>query len=126
MHENEISYKIRGLVFKIHKKLGPGLMESVYEEVLFVELLKTGLEVKRQVPVPVIWDGVKLDHGFRADLVVENKVIIELKSVENIAKVHHKILATYVKLSGLKLGMLINFFEDDITAGITRYINGTL
>jgi len=124
MNENDISFIARGLIFKIHKELGPGLLESVYEEILFYEFMKAGLDVKRQVPIPVIWDGIKLEHGFRADLIVNNKVIFELKSVENLAKVHFKILATYVKLSGLKLGLLVNFYEYDINNGIKRYIFG--
>ncbi len=98
MNENDISYKIRGVVFEIHKQLGPGLLESVYEEVLFSELVSIGLKVKRQVSIPVVWKGIKLERGFRADLIIENKVIIEIKSVESIAKVHFKQLATYVKL----------------------------
>ncbi len=126
MKENDISYIIRGIVFKIHKKLGPGLFESVYEEVLYYELKKARLKVERQKVVPIIWDNLKMDKGFRADLIVENKVIIEIKSVETLAKVHYKQLATYVKLTGLKLGLLINFFEDNISEGIIRYINGKL
>lgn len=126
MHENEITYIVRGVVFEIHKKLGPGLLESVYEEILHSELEELGLHVKRQVAIPVIWKDKKLDHGFRADLIIEKKVIIEIKSVENLAKVHFKQLATYVKLSGLKLGLMVNFFEDDINNGIKRYINGTI
>lgn len=126
MKENEISYKIRGIVYKIHKELGPGLFESVYEEVLYYELKKDGLKVERQKVVPIIWDNFEMDKGFRADLIVEDKVIVEIKSVETLVKVHFKQLATYVKLTGLKLGLLINFFEDDIKEGIKRYINGKL
>ena len=126
MNENDISYKIRGVVFKIHKELGPGLFESVYEEVLEYELQKAGLMVERQKAIPVIWDQLKMDKGFRADLIVEQKVIIEIKSVELLAKAHFKQLATYVKLTGLKLGLLVNFFEDDISKGIHRYINGII
>ena len=126
MKENDISYIIRGKVFEIHKKLGPGLLESVYEEVLFYELEKEGLKVKRQVIIPVLWDGMKMQKGFRADLIVENKVIVELKSIEQLAPVHFKVLATYLKLTGLKLGLLINFFESDMNQGIKRYINGQL
>ena len=126
MTENEISYIIRGKVFEIHKKLGPGLLESVYEEVLFYELEKEGLKVKRQVVIPVLWDGMKMQKGFRADLIVENIVIVELKSIEQLAPVHFKVLATYLKLTGLKLGLLINFFESDMNQGIKRYINGQL
>lgn len=126
MKENDISYIIRGIAFNIHKKLGPGLFESVYEEILYYELIKAELKVERQKDVPVIWDNLKMDKGFRADLIVEDKVIIEIKSVERLAKVHYKQLATYVKLTGLKLGLLINFFEDNISEGIKRYINGKL
>ncbi len=126
MTENEITYIIRGIVFDIHKQLGPGLLESVYEEILHYELIQKGLNVRRQVPIPLVWNDIKMDHGFRADLIVENKVIVELKSVENLGKVHFKVLATYVKLSGMKLGLLINFYEDDIRNGIKRYIYGTL
>jgi len=126
MTENEISYKIRGIVFEIHKKLGPGLFESVYEEIMYLEIQKAGMKVEKQVPLPVIWDNLRLDKGYRIDLLIENKVIIEIKSIENIAPVHYKQLATYVKLSGLKLGLLVNFFENDIKNGIKRYINGIL
>jgi GxxExxY protein len=126
MHENDITYKIREIVYNIHRKIGLGLLESVYEQIMFQEIIDAGLKVERQVSIPVIWNNKKLEHGFRADLIVENKVIIELKSVEKLTKVHFKQLATYVKLSNLKLGLLINFFEDDINVGIKRYINGTL
>ncbi len=126
MLENQITYIVRGILFKIHKEIGPGLLESVYEEILYEELKNEGLSVERQVLIPIIWNNKKLEKGFRADLIVENKVILELKSVEYITKVHHKQLATYVKLTKLKLGLLINFFEADINKGITRYINGKL
>lgn len=126
MNENDISYIIRGIVFNIHKKLGPGLFESVYEEILEYELTKAGLKVERQKAIPVIWDQLKIEKGFRADLIVENKVVIEIKSVEMLAKVHFKQLATYVKLTGLKLGLMVNFFEDNISSGIHRYINGAI
>lgn len=126
MHENEITYIVRGIIFEIHNEIGPGLLESVYEEILYEELKEKGLNVKRQVEIPIIWKNIKLSKGFRADLIVENKVVLELKSVKSLEKVHFKQLATYVKLSGLKLGMLINFFEDDINNGIKRYINGKL
>jgi GxxExxY protein len=121
--ENEVSYLIRGVVFDVYHKLGPGLFESVYEEILFYELQKIGLEVKRQVPLPIIWDDIKMEHGYRIDLLVENKVIVEIKSIENLAPVHFKQIATYLKLSNLKLGLLINFFVNDINKGITRYVN---
>ena len=126
MKENDISYKVRGIAFKIHKEIGPGLFESVYEEIMYYELKKAGFNVERQKVVPIYWDGKKMERGFRADLIVENKVIVEIKSVENIPKVYYKQIATYVKLTGLKLGLMINFFEDDINHGIKRYINGIL
>jgi GxxExxY protein len=126
MNENEISYLVRGIIFKIHKELGPGLLESVYEEVLEYELKTAGLRVERQKAIPVIWDQLKMEKGFRADLIIENKVIIEIKSVELLSKAHYKQLATYLKLAGLKLGLLVNFFEDDISTGIHRYINGII
>ncbi|NOZ35759.1 MAG: GxxExxY protein [Chlorobi bacterium] len=126
MNENEISYKIRGIVYDIYNNLGPGLLESVYEEILYYELQKAGLKTERQKSISVIWKDIKMDHGFRADLIVENKIIIEIKSVETLAKVHFKQIATYVKLYGCKLGLLINFSERDINEGIKRYINGTI
>ncbi|WP_026452417.1 GxxExxY protein [Aequorivita capsosiphonis] len=122
--ENEISYLIRGAIFQVYNALGPGLLESVYEAVLCFELQKQGLEVKRQVPLPVIYDSVELEIGFRLDLLVNNKVIIEIKSVESLAKVHHKQLLTYLKLTELKLGILVNFNVDNITEGIFRKVNG--
>ena len=123
MTENEISYKIRGIVYDIYNEIGPGLLESVYEDILFTEILAQGMSVKRQVAIPLIWKGKKLDKGFRADLIVENKVLIELKSVEVMPKVFFKVFSTYLKLTKLKLGLMINFYEDDINNGITRYVN---
>ncbi|GMT48267.1 MAG: hypothetical protein IEMM0007_1833 [bacterium] len=123
MNENEISRIIVNNSFKIHKTLGPGLLESVYEEVLFYELLKNNLKCERQVGIPVIYESIKMDIGFRADLIVEDKVIIELKSVENIMPVHKKQLLTYLKLTGFKLGLLINFNVELIKNGITRIVN---
>jgi GxxExxY protein len=104
-------------------KLGPGLLESVYEEIMFFELINQGLKVEKQKAIPVIWDNLKMELGFRADLIVENKVIVELKSVETIAPVHPKQLLTYLKITGLKLGLLINFNEKLIKDGITRIVN---
>lgn len=101
MKENEISYLIRGVIYKVFNKLGPGLFENVYEEIVFYELTKLGLYVQRQVPLPVIWEEVKLEHGYRVDLLVEKKVIIEVKSIENINPIHYKQLSTYVVLSGV-------------------------
>lgn len=121
--ENEISKTIVNTAYQSHYTLGPGLLESVYEEIMFYELSKLGLTVERQQGIPVIWNELKMQIGFRADLIVERKVIIELKSVDTIAPVHPKQLLTYLKLSGLKLGLLINFNEPLIKNGITRIVN---
>ena len=123
MTENEISKVIVNTAYQIHNQLGPGLLESVYEEIMYFEFTKLGLQVNRQKAIPVIWNEIKMEIGFRADLVVENKVIIELKSVEKIAPVHPKQLLTYIKLSNIKLGILINFNEPLIKDGITRIVN---
>jgi GxxExxY protein len=123
MTENEISKLIVDVAFKVHTQLGPGLLESIYEEILYFELVKLGLNVERQKAIPVIWDNLKMELGFRADLIIENKVIIELKSVEIIAPVHPKQLLTYLKITGIKLGLLINFNEALIKNGITRIVN---
>lgn len=124
--ENEIGTKIIDIAIDIHRKLGPGLLESVYEKILFHKLVKIGLIVDRQVVVPIAFDEIIFDEGFRADLIVENKVIIEIKSVERIANVHKKQLLTYLKLSNLKLGYLINFNDELLKNGITRIINGKI
>lgn len=124
MTENDISYKIRGAIFKVYNSLGPGLLESAYEAVLMHELAKEGLEVKAQVPLPLIYDDIKMDIGYRIDLLVENKLIIEIKSVEKLAEVHHKQVLTYLKLSGLKLGLLVNFNCSEIDRSIFRKVNG--
>lgn len=123
MTENDLSKIIVNTAFLLHSKLGAGLFESVYEEIMFYELTKAGLFVERQIGIPVVWNDIKMDIGFRADLIVEKKVIIELKSVENILPVHSKQLLTYLKLTGLKLGLLINFNESLIKNGITRIVN---
>ena len=123
MNENEIAKIIVNTCYDIHVSLGPGLLESVYEEILFYELTVRGLSVERQKAIPVIWGDRKMEIGFRADLVVEGKVIIELKSVEAIAPVHPKQLLTYLRITGLKLGLLINFNETLIKDGITRIVN---
>ena len=123
MNENELSKIIVDRCLKIHKKLGPGLLETVYEEVLFYEFRKSHLMCKRQAGIPVVYEDVKLDLGFRADMIVEDKVIIELKSVENIMPVHKKQLLTYLKLTEIKLGLLINFNVELIKNGITRIVN---
>lgn len=123
MTENQISKIIVNTCYEIHVELGPGLLESVYEEILYHELIDHGLIIKRQSAIPLIWKGIKMDIGFRADLVVEDQVIVELKSVEAIAPVHPKQLLTYLKITGLKLGLLINFNEKLIKNGITRIVN---
>ena len=123
MTENEIAKIIVDRSFNIHVALGPGLLESVYEHILYSELIEAGLNVVKQHPIPVTWKGKKLELGFRADLLVENKVIVELKSVEIIAPVHPKQLLTYLKITGCKLGLLINFNEVLIKNGITRIVN---
>lgn len=123
MTENELSKVIVDAAYRIHNKLGPGLLESVYEEIMHFELIKFGLQIDRQKGIPVIWDNLKMELGFRADLIVDHKVIIELKSIEIVAPVHCKQLLTYLKLTGLKLGLLINFNEALIKDGITRIVN---
>lgn len=123
MTENEISRIVVDISYKIHSKLGPGLLESVYEAILHYELTKRGLNVERQKSLPVIWDEIILDIGFRTDLIIEDKVILEIKSVEQIANVHPKQLLTYLKVTGMKLGLLINFNESLIKNGITRIVN---
>ena len=123
MTENEISKIVVNTCYNIHIELGPGLLESIYEEILYYELIDQGLKVERQKAVPLIWKDLKMEIGFRSDLIVENKVIIELKSVETIAPVHPKQLLTYLKITGLKLGLLINFNEKLIKDGITRIVN---
>ena len=123
MTENEISGIIVDSSIKIHKQLGPGLLESVYEEILSYELTREGLSCKRQVGIPVVYDNMKMELGFRADIIVNNKVIIELKSVETVLDVHKKQLLTYLKVSGLKLGLLINFNVNLLKNGITRIVN---
>lgn len=124
MNENEISYLIRGAIFDVYNKLGPGLLESVYVNALDYELTKKGLKVKREVPVPVFYEEIKMEVGFRLDLLIEEKVLIEVKSVENLAEVHHKQVITYLKLTGIKLGILVNFNVDRIDSGIFRKVNG--
>jgi GxxExxY protein len=124
MTENEISKQVVDAAFKIHLKLGPGLLESVYEAVLAYELRKRGLRVERQKSMPVVYEEVRLEEGYRADLVVEDKVILELKSVEAVAPVHKKQVLTYLRLSNMKLGLLINFGAELIKDGISRIVNG--
>lgn len=123
MTENELSKIIVNACYNIHIELGPGLLESVYEEIMDIELTNAGLNVERQVAIPVYWKGNKMNLGFRADLIIENKVIIELKSVELLAPVHYKQLLTYLKITDKRLGLLINFNEELIKNGIHRIVN---
>ncbi|MCC6589781.1 MAG: GxxExxY protein [Bryobacterales bacterium] len=124
MNENAIAKEIVDAAFRIHTALGPGLLESVYDVVLAYELTRRGLRTVRQHPIPVIYESVRLDPGFRADLIVEAKVIVEIKSVEAIAPVHKKQLLTYLRLADKRLGLLINFHVPLIKHGITRVVNG--
>jgi len=123
MTENEISEKIIGCAIEVHKALGPGLLESAYLECLFYELQKSGLHVEKQKPIPLIYKEVKLDAGYRIDILVESKVIIELKSVESLNEIHIAQVLTYLKLSGCKLGLLMNFNELRIIDGLKRLVN---
>lgn len=119
---NKISYDIIGCAYKVHSALGPGLLESTYEACLAHELLKSNYSVEVQKPLPVIYDEVKLEVGYRIDLLVENSVVVELKSVESITDVHVAQILTYMKLSETKLGLLINFNVKDLKKGINRFI----
>ena len=127
MHENDITKTIISVAYKIHTTLGPGLFESVYETIMEYELVKKHkFHVIRQFPIPVIWENDKMGLGFRTDLIVENKVIVELKSIECLSPVHYKQMLTYLRLSGIKVGLLINFNEELLKTGIKRIINGFL
>jgi GxxExxY protein len=123
MKENDISYDIRGAAFKVHKELGPGLLESVYETALSYELMEMGYEVKAQLGIPMVYNAIKFDIGFRLDILVNDLVIVEIKSVEALADVHYKQLLTYLKLTGKKLGILINFNSSDLKDSIKRIVN---
>jgi GxxExxY protein len=124
MTENAIAKEIVDAAFRIHTTLGPGLLESVYDVVLAYELSQRGLRTVRQQPIPIVYGSVQMDTGFRADLIVEDKVIVEIKSVEALAPVHRKQLLTYLKLADKRLGLLINFQVVLIKDGITRVVNG--
>ncbi|MEO5966928.1 MAG: GxxExxY protein [Ferruginibacter sp.] len=126
MTENELSKVVFDSALKVHQNLGPGLLESAYEECLFYEINKTGLLVEKQKPTPLIYEEVKLDVGYRIDLLLENKLIVEVKAVETLNDVHLAQVLTYLKLSNCKLGMLINFNVVLIKNGIKRIINGNL
>jgi GxxExxY protein len=124
MTENEIGTVIVDAALAVHREIGPGLLESVYEVILAYELGQRGLSVKRQVPISIHYKQITFDEAFRADLVVEDKVVVELKSTEQVSQAHKKQLLTYLRLTGCKLGFLLNFGEALMKRGITRTVNG--
>lgn len=123
-NENEISKIVLDTAFEVYFKLGPGLLESIYEQILAIELKNKGLKIETQVPIPVFWKGNEIGTGYRADILIERKVLIELKSVEKVLPVHPKQLKTYLKVLDLKQGLLINFNEAKFVNGIVRVVNG--
>ena len=123
MTENELAKIVVELCLKIHKILGPGLLESVYEEVLCYELRKLGIRFKRQQGIPVIYESIKMELGFRADIIIEDKLIVELKSSEGVDPVHYKRLLTYLRITNMKLGLMVNFNVELIKYGIKRVVN---
>ena len=123
MNENEISYKIRGAIYKVYNGLGPGLLESAYEAALVYQLKKDGVKVESQVPIDIVYDGKTLPVSYRLDLLVEDKVIVELKSIDIIKDIHKKQLLTYLKITRLHLGLLVNFNIENINLGIVRIVN---
>ena len=126
MNENELAKIVVDAAYHVHRTLGPGLFESVYQAVLIHELRKRGLHIQDEVPVPVIWESVQLEVGFKADVIVEGKLILELKSVEAVHPVHKKQLLTYLRLTDCRLGLLINFGAELIKDGISRVVNGLI
>ncbi|WP_445749482.1 GxxExxY protein [Polaribacter sp.] len=123
MNENELSNIIIGCAIEVHKQLGPGLLESAYQECLYFELRNKGLDVTKEKPMPIVYKEVKLDHGYRIDLLVENKVVIEIKTVEMFTDVHTAQVLTYLKLGNYKLGLLLNFQVTTLKNGLKRIIN---
>lgn len=123
MTENELAKIVVDLCLKIHRLLGPGLLESVYERVLCYELGLAGINFQRQKAISVIYQDIKMDLGFRADIIVDGKLLLELKSSESVTPVHHKILLTYLRMTEIKLGLLINFHEELLKNGIKRIVN---
>lgn len=124
MNENELGKIVVDTAIAVHRALGPGLLESVYEVALAHELKKRGLQVERQVPIAIQYDGIRFDEGFRADIIVGGKVILEIKSVERTVAAHRKQIQTYLRLTGCRLGFLLNFGEALMKDGITRAVNG--
>jgi GxxExxY protein len=126
MTYNELSSAIIEVAIDIHGRLGPGLLESVYQTILAHELTKRGFKVQKEEPIPLIWDNLRFDVGFRAHLVVNDLILLELKSVEQLAAVHKKQVLTYLRITGKKLGLLISFGEETLASGVRRVINGSL
>ena len=126
MTENEIGKIVVNCAVRLHMELGPGLFETVYEVLLAHELQEAKLRVTRQVPIPIEFHGIRFDEGFRADIIIEEKVLLELKSVENVSKAHKKQVLTYLRLTGMKLGYLLNFGEGLMKDGISRILNGSV
>lgn len=124
MSENELAKIAVDVAFQIHRRLGPGLLESVYHAIMVYELQKRGLRIKSNAPVPIIWDDVRLDKSFEADIIVQDRLLLELKSVEEVPRVFKKQLLTYLWLTNLHLGLLINFGDERIADGISRVVNG--
>ncbi len=124
MEESQLTYIIRGAIFKVYYTLGPGLLESIYVNALCHEFSKQKISFKKEMLLPVVYDGEELGNGYRLDLLIENQIIIEVKSVENVLEVHHKQVLTYLKISGLRIGILVNFNVSDIQKGIFRKLNG--
>jgi GxxExxY protein len=122
MTDNEVTHEVIGAAIEVHRLLGPGLLESAYEECLARELILRKLTVERQKPIPVVYKDVKLECGYRIDLLVENRVVVELKSIESLAAIHEAIILTYLRLSGRRLGLLINFNVNVLRDGVRRYI----
>ena len=125
MEINELTYKVIGLAIEVHKELGPGLLESAYQECLFYELKNAGLKVEKEKALPVIYKDIKLDHGYRIDLLIENKLVIEIKTVENFTDVHFAQILTYLKLGNYPIGLLMNFHSKILKNNIKRFINNT-
>jgi GxxExxY protein len=126
MEDNEITNRIIGAAIEVHKTLGPGLLESAYQECLYYELKFRDLNVLKEVPLPVVYKEIRLDHGYRLDLLVENRIVVELKTVENFTDVHFAQVLTYLKLGGYNLGLLMNFHTSLLKSGIKRIINTSL
>ena len=123
MKVDDLSNRVIGCAIEVHKYLGPGLLESAYQECLFFELKQLGLEVIKEKPMPIVYKDIKLDHGYRIDLLVENKVVIEIKTVDSIIDVHEAQILTYLKLGNYKLGLLINFNVTLLKNGLKRFVN---